>query len=159
MRPTRADVEAMVTALFTVSGGLERARRKKRDAARLAVLQVVAWGERVRPSDVAGALEVHPSQITRQVKALEDSGHVRVEPDPDDRRSCVVSLTEEGRAEVARLAEVGMGRFMKFVADWDAEDVREFTRLLAKFTQSTAAVAEDEERQARTPRWRERRDG
>lgn len=149
----------MVTALFTVSGGLERARRKKRDAARLSVLQVVGWGERVRPSDVAAALEVHASQITRQVKALEDSGHVHVEPDPQDRRSCFVSLTEDGRAELARLSEVGMARFEKFVAAWDATDVREFTRLLTKFTQSAAAVAEAEKEQARTPRWHERRDG
>lgn len=152
----------MVAALFTVSGGLERARRKKRDAARLAVLQIVAWGERVRPSDVATALEVHPSQITRQVKALEDTGHVHVEPDPQDRRSCIVSLTDAGKAEVTRLSEVGMTRFEKFVADWDAEDVREFTRLLTKFEQSKAAVAEEEEaeRQNRpAPRWRERREG
>ena len=159
MGPTKADVEAMVTALFTVTGGLERARRKKRDAARLAVLQVVAQGERVRPSDVAGALEVHPSQVTRQVKALEDSGHVHVEADPADRRSCFVSLTDEGRAEVGRLTEVGLARFAKFVADWDAADVRALTRLLTEFERSKAAVAADEAEQARTPRWRDRREG
>lgn len=159
MGPTKADVEALVAALFTVTGGLERARRKKRDAARLAVLQVVAWGERVRPSDVAGALEVHPSQVTRQVKALEDSGHVHVEADPADRRSCFVSLTEDGRAEVARLTEVGLTRFAKFVAEWDAADVRELTRLLTEFERSKAAVAEEEAEQSRTPRWRDRREG
>jgi len=158
MEPTRADVEAMVAALFTVTAGLERARRKKRDAARLAVLQVVAWGERVRPSDVAAALEVHPSQVTRQVKALEDGGLVHVEADPADRRSCFVSLTDDGRAETARLSEVGMARFARFVADWDAADVREFTRLLAKFERSKAAVAE-EEAAARTPRWQARKEG
>lgn len=148
----------MVTALFTVAGGLERARRKKPDAARLAVLQVVASADRVRPSDVAAALDVHPSQITRQVKALEDAGHVHVEADPEDRRSCFVSLTGDGREEAARLGEAGMARFMKFVADWDAADVREFTRLLVKFETSKAAVAEEEQR-TRAPRWRARKDG
>lgn len=156
MKATRGDVERMVVALFTVTGGLERARRKKKDAARLAVLQTVAMGEGVRPSDVAGALDVHPSQVTRQVKALESSGHVRVEADPADRRSCFVSLSPEGKAEVERLREVGMGRFTAFVADWDAEDVRELTRLLVKFETSKAAVAAAEERSARHPGWRER---
>ncbi|HEY3682663.1 MAG TPA: MarR family winged helix-turn-helix transcriptional regulator [Streptosporangiaceae bacterium] len=161
MKPTRADVEQMVAALFTVTAGLERARRKKKDAARLSVLQVVAWGGRVRPSDVAAALDVHPSQITRQVKALEEAGHVHVEADPDDRRSCFVSLTPDGTAEVARLGEVGMSRFTTFVGDWDAADVREFTRLLAKFEASKAAVGEEEERAARRarPGWRERGEG
>lgn len=159
MERTRGDVEAMVAALFTVTAGLERARRKKRDAARLSVLQVVGWAERVRPSDVAAALEVHPSQVTRQVKALEDSGHVHVEADPADRRSCFVALSDDGRAEVARLTEVGLARFEKFVAGWDAADVREFTRLLTKFEASKVAVGAEEEKQARAPRWRERREG
>ena len=158
MKSTRSDIEAMVAALVTVTSGLERARRKKQDAARLAVLQIVGWGERARPSEVAAALGVHPSQITRQVKALEDSGHVHVEADPADRRSCFVSLTDDGWTEVARLTEVGMTRFEKFVADWDAADVREFTRLLTKFEETKAAVVEEEQKQARSPRWRERRE-
>lgn len=161
MNPTRAEIEEMVTALFAVTSGLERARRKKRDAARLAVLQMVALGERVRPSDVAAALDVHPSHVTRQVKVLEDTGHVRVEADPEDRRSCFLSLTAEGQAEVARLTEVGMSRFATFVADWEAAEVRAFTGLLEKFRRSADAVAEAEQadkgdRRAPVPRWKRR---
>jgi DNA-binding MarR family transcriptional regulator len=159
VNPTRPEIEEMVTALFAVTSGLERARRKKRDAARLAVLQMVSLAERVRPSEVAAALDVHPSHVTRQVKVLEDAGQVRVEADPADRRSCFVSLTDEGRAEVERLTEVGMSRFAAFVGDWDGAEVRELTRLLVKFRRSADAVAETEQdedagRRATTPRWR-----
>jgi DNA-binding MarR family transcriptional regulator len=146
MRPTPEDVQELVTALFTVSGGLERARRRIPDAAALALLYAVAARERARPSELAAELGVHQSSVTRQIRVLEDAGRVAVTADPDDRRSCFIALTAAGRAELDRLTQIGLGRFATFVADWDAEDVRTLARLLFKFERSKRAVAEREKR-------------
>jgi DNA-binding MarR family transcriptional regulator len=135
----------MVAALMTVMSGLERARRHG-DASTLAALQIVAARGPVRPSDIAAELGVHQSTVTRQVRALEAAGHVAVNADPDDRRSCFITLTDAGRGEIDRLTEIGLSRFALFVDDWEPEDVRTLGRLLTKLEHAKAAVGQREPR-------------
>jgi DNA-binding MarR family transcriptional regulator len=146
MKPTRQDVQDMVLALFTVVGSLERARRRTPGARMLALLHLVADREQIHPSKIAAELGVHQSTITRQIQPLEDAGHVALIPDPDDRRSHLVTLTDAGRDEQHRLHKVGLDRFALFVAGWEAEEVRALTRLLIKLEESKAEVARRERR-------------
>jgi DNA-binding MarR family transcriptional regulator len=139
----------MAAALATVAAGLERARRRIPAASALAVLQAVAGRPGARPSDLAEALDLHPSSVSRQVQALERAGQVALTADPGDRRSCLVALTPAGEDEIRRLLAIGVGRYAKFVADWDAAEVRTLTRLLAKFEASKARVLRQE--QSQTP--------
>lgn len=140
MKPDRDDVQQMVTALFTLVGSLERARRRMPGASALFVLQKIGEQEKVNPSQIAAELGVHQSTITRHVQSLEEDGLVNVIANPDDRRSCTLTLTEQGRSELQRLTQVGLDRFTTFVADWDAGEVRTFTRLLVKLEESKAAA-------------------
>jgi DNA-binding MarR family transcriptional regulator len=153
MKPTRANVEQMVVALFTVNAGLDRARRQSPGAGRLSVLQALLGREGAHPSDLAEALQVSPSLVTRHVQALEGEGLVEVAQDPADHRSCRVSLTARGHGELRRLQEVGVARFEAFVAGWDAADVVAFTRLLERLEIDKHAAAEQERRRSRRPRW------
>ncbi len=147
MPPSQADVHAMVAALFTLTAGMERARRQRRAAATLSLLQFVAERQPIRPSEIADRQDVHPSLITRQVRDLEDAGHVQVTADPADGRSCLVTLTPAGTRELQRLTQVGLDRFALFVADWQPRDVRTLTALLDKLRNSIAAVAAQEQEQ------------
>lgn len=147
MPPSQADVHAMVAALFTLTAGMERARRQRRAAATLSLLQLVAERQPIRPSEIADRQDVHPSLITRQVRDLEDAGHVQVTADPADGRSCLVTLTPAGTRELQRLTQVGLDRFALFVADWQPRDVRTLTALLDKLRNSIAAVAAQEQEQ------------
>jgi len=153
MRPTRADVERMVVALFTLNAGLDRARRQSPGAARLSVLQALLGREGAHPSDLAETLQVSPSLVTRHVQALEEDGFVEVTPDPADHRSCLVSLTASGCEEVGRLQQVGVARFESFVAGWDAAEVVSFTRLLERLEFDKHEAGERERRRSRRPRW------
>ncbi|HEU4785527.1 MAG TPA: MarR family transcriptional regulator, partial [Ktedonobacterales bacterium] len=135
-RPNREDVERLVTALFQVNAGLERGKQRNAQASALTLLQVVAFMPGASPTELATAVSLHQSSITRQVSLLEEAGYVTVTVNPRDRRSCKVTLTEAGHAELTRLFEIGMSRFATFVADWDAEEVRTFTHLLMKFEAS-----------------------
>ncbi|HEY4456133.1 MAG TPA: MarR family transcriptional regulator [Pseudonocardiaceae bacterium] len=142
MAPKREDVEAMIAALYAVQNDMARATRKIKNASLLRLLQVIAATEPVRPSELAVQLEVHQSLITRQIRELEDEGKVSVSADPQDGRAFVVALTDVGRQQVAELTEVGIQRFMGFVRGWDADEIREFTRLLHKFQETKAEFSE-----------------
>jgi DNA-binding MarR family transcriptional regulator len=154
MAPGKADVHAMVAALFTLTAGLDRARRQRKAAGTLSLLQLIADRQAIRPSEIADLQEVHPSLITRQVRELEDAGHVQVAADPADGRSCLVTLTPAGAGELRRLTQVGLDRFALFVADWQPGQVRTLTALLDKLRESIAAVnAREQERRPAGRRW------
>jgi DNA-binding MarR family transcriptional regulator len=135
------DVRAMVTALFVTNAALDRARHQKKGASTLSLLQVVAATPGIRPSEIASAQDVHPSQITRQVRELDSLGLVQVTADAADRRSCRVMLTPAGSHELQSLTDEGLDRFGSFVADWEPEEVRMLTSLLRKLEESKAAAA------------------
>ena len=141
MQPSQEDVIQMVGALFGLIGSLKRAQKGNGPANRLALLQIIAIHGQIHPSELAEELEVNQSSITRQVRILEDEGDVVVSADPGDLRACFLRLTDAGHNRLEELNRIGLGRFSKFVADWDAEDVRTFTRLLLKLERSKAEVA------------------
>jgi DNA-binding MarR family transcriptional regulator len=149
MPPRKREVEEMVAALFTLNAGLDRARRQRKGAGTLSLLQVIGDHEAIRPSEIADLQAVHPSLVTRQVRELEDDGLVTVSADPADRRSCLVSLTEAGSDERRRLTEFGLKRFALFVKDWESDDVRRLTELIWKLRRSMSAVSEREQRAPR----------
>jgi DNA-binding MarR family transcriptional regulator len=146
MLPSKDDVQAMVVALFTLTAGLDRAKRQRKDAGALSLLQVIAGRDGIRPSQIADLQSVHPSLVTRQVRELEDAGYVQVVGNPADGRSWLVTLTPAGSAELGRLTQVGLDRFALFVADWEPGDVRALAELLDKLRTSMAAVGESERR-------------
>ena len=130
----------MVGALFTLNAGIERARRERKGASSLNLLQVIASGEATRPSEIAVRQQVHQSAVTRQIREMEEAGYVAVTANPADGRSCLVALTPAGEQELVRLRTIGLERFGSFVRDWDPRDVRALTALIEKLQRSMAAV-------------------
>ena len=147
MAPSKADVHAMVAPLFTLTAAMQRARRQRKAAGTLSLLQLVADRQPIRPSEIAEVQDVHPSLVTRQFRELQDAGHVQVAADPADGRSCLVTLTPAGAGELQRLTQAGLNRCALFVADWSPGDVRMLTTLLDKLRNSITAVAEQEQEQ------------
>jgi DNA-binding MarR family transcriptional regulator len=145
MSPDAVDVEAMVVALFTLMAKVDRARHERRAASDLSLLQVIAAGGAMRPGEIAARQHVHQSLVTRQIRDLEDAGHVSVADDPNDGRSYLVALTPAGFDELDRLTKVGLQRFALFVSDWDPEQVRTLTDLLEKLQSSMTAASAREQ--------------
>jgi DNA-binding MarR family transcriptional regulator len=144
----------MVAALFTLNAGIDRARRERKAASALNLLQVIASGEAARPSEIASRQRVHQSLVTRQVREMEDAGYVTVNANPADGRSCLVELTPAGADELGRLTRVGLERFALFVSDWDTEEVRTLTALLEKLQRSMSSIDVAEQRNTLERRWR-----
>jgi DNA-binding MarR family transcriptional regulator len=159
MAPIGDDVRALVTALFTVNDGIERAKRERKSASALTLLQVVPADRPIRPSEIAARQHVHQSLVTRQVREMEDAGYLQVTANPADGRSCLISLTPAGSEELLRLTQVGLDRFASFVHDWKADEVRALTVLLEKLQRSMAAVNASDQPPAVGRRWARKRRG
>jgi DNA-binding MarR family transcriptional regulator len=131
----------MVTALFTLTAGLDRARRQRKGASALSLLQVVAAQPGIRPSQIADQQQIHPSLVTRQLQELEDAGFVNIAQSSGDRRSFLVTLSPAGSEEQRRLTAVGLDRFARFVADWEPSEVQALGQLLGKLRASMAGAS------------------
>lgn len=153
MPPSERDVQAMVTALFSLTAGIERARREKRAANVLTLLQVIAAGEAIRPSEIASRQHVHPSLITRQIREMGEAGYVLVTANPADGRSCLVALTPAGVDELGRLTKIGLARFASFVSEWEPAQVRALTGLLERLQHSMAVASAREQRGRSGRQW------
>jgi DNA-binding MarR family transcriptional regulator len=144
--PEPSTVQRLIVSLFAVLENMNRARKNIPDAATLAVLQVIdavgrtAPGRGARPSEIADKLEIHRSAVTYHVRALTRAGHITARPDPADRRSSLLFLTDDGVAVTARLAKQGYERFSSFVDDWSDDEVATLASLLEKFRYSADTV-------------------
>jgi len=68
---------------------------------RLEVLRVIAQTEGCRVNDVASRLLITVGAVSKLVDRLEASNHCQRHPNPDDRRSSLLSVTTTGQAALA----------------------------------------------------------
>ena len=98
----------------------------------------------MRLSDLATAVHVDASTVSRQAAQLVAERLLERRPHPEDGRASVVGLTEAGRAVVADIKERRRAFFAQTVRDWSEDDLHAFTSLLHRFvddTESTYAAA------------------
>lgn len=69
-----------------------------------AVLGAIGVMRSVSPTELATLLRVPPTSISRHVARLVDTGLAVRSPNPADRRSYLLELTEAGRAALATIA-------------------------------------------------------
>lgn len=75
---------------------------------------------------------VDPGAVTRLLKKIEQEGIITRRPDPDDNRITLVTLTEQGKAEVERilkLREVFLAQILQNCSD---EEMNVFQTVLQK---------------------------
>jgi len=109
--------------------------------------QLVLLGERgsLRISEMAQALNLDISTVSRQLKLLEQRGLVEREADASDGRVINVGLTEAGREVLDRLVRARLALMEEALADWEPEDVSRLTDLLARFAIDLQSALEDPE--------------
>lgn len=97
----------------------------------------------VTMSDLSRALLVSNGNVTALVRQLQSDGFVTGRPDPDDRRSMIVALTDPGRRHFAELAAAHRAWIKRMFAGMSRDDQMALFRLLATLKLSIAA---DEDR-------------
>ena len=97
--------------------------------------QLVNHGGRLGLSDLASALLLSPSGLSRLLDRMEASGLVRREPDPHDARASVAVITTSGATVEAR-ARSKHHEFMQtaFGDRLNVRDLSDLRRVLAKLS-------------------------
>lgn len=110
--------------------------------------QLVLLGERgsTRISEIASALNLDISTVSRQLKLLEQRGLVAREADPVDGRVINIGLTPAGRAVLDQLVAARLALMEEALSAWEFEDVAKLTELLSRFAFDLHQVLEDPER-------------
>jgi DNA-binding MarR family transcriptional regulator len=136
-------VPALVEALYTAVRRAHRLRsvrvHSSCDKAGLVLLGQLMEQGPMRLSDLAGAVQLDPSTVSRQVRALCEGGFTVALEDPADGRVRRLQISDKGRTEVESVArELGevLGRA---VSGWPKKDVDALTALLTRLADDLAA--------------------
>jgi DNA-binding MarR family transcriptional regulator len=140
-----ADVVSALSSLIRASRSIARQRQAELGASGtpLAILKVLATqnGED-RPGDLAQATGVAPSVVSRALTRLEEDGLVVRHKDEADARACHISLTAEGRAQLATISDQYAALLDDALADLTDDDVERLPGLLHTLEQALRRAGE-----------------
>jgi len=91
----------------------------------------------LRLADLATAAYVDASVVSRQAADLVAEGLLIRRPHPEDGRSSVMALTDQGQTFVQTMLVRRRAFFDRAVAGWSEQDLNTFTRLLQRFVDDT----------------------
>lgn len=89
--------------------------------------------------EAATCLSNDMSTVSRQVSHLVRAGLAIKTPDPGDRRSVRVSVTDAGRRAAAEILQRRTDWLSELLHDWSGEDVDRFTGYLERLTEAAQA--------------------
>lgn len=104
------------------------------DPGTIPVLHQLAVAGDQRQTQVAAALGLDASTISRHVRSLVRSDLIATHPDPDDRRATRLSLTPAGFARLGENLATHRAALRRATRNFTAAERTEFIRLLEKFT-------------------------
>jgi DNA-binding MarR family transcriptional regulator len=122
---------ASARQLGTVNPGLDKAS--------IPLLATLEERHDMRPSDVAVAVELHLSTVSRQLRQLERLGLVTRRPDGDDGRACRISLTARGRESLSLVRTSRAAMLDEVFRGWPDADKHHLLRLLDRLLAGLAA--------------------
>jgi DNA-binding MarR family transcriptional regulator len=145
MTSSTPDPEVLADAFFAVSHGLKRTvnarfQHTSLSMARLRVLFQLMDRPHIRIGELSQCVDVAPRTMTSTVEAMERDGLVQRQPDPNDRRATIVSITDEGRrsyAEGWRLQAVAVADLFDALDD---DQRRALMDILDRLGAATAAA-------------------
>jgi len=103
--------------------------------------------DRMRLSDLAAAVELDASTVSRQIKQLEDKGIVERTADPDDGRASLIRITQDGRDVMQAAFRRRFERLKVVLEPWSQDDRDVLQALL---TRLAADLREANDRQEST---------
>jgi DNA-binding MarR family transcriptional regulator len=97
-------------------------------------------GQAMRVSDLASALELDASTVSRQIKQLEDKQLVERTTDPADGRAWLVKLTSEGETQMQAAFRRRFLRIKAALEPWSDDDRSHLTTLLTRLADDLRAA-------------------
>jgi DNA-binding MarR family transcriptional regulator len=112
----------------------DRAQSEGLSLSAFIVLRPLVCSGPLRASDLAEAVYLDLSWISRQVAHLVERGLVERRADRTDGRVCILAATEAGIEAVARLQQASNTYVADKVADWSEQDRTMLAMLLGRLT-------------------------
>lgn len=100
----------------------------------------------MRVSDLAAAVELDTSTVSRQIKQLEDKGIVERTADPADGRASLVQLSDSGRSVMQAAFQRRFRRIQAVLEPWSQRDRETLQRLLTRLADDLSVANDDSER-------------
>lgn len=97
---------------------------------RLSVLLYLSKFGPQRPGELAATIGIRPASMTRLAEALEDGDWATRTADPDDRRACLLSLTEHGEQALHEWRSEGTTWLSEEIATLEETDREALRRAL-----------------------------
>lgn len=90
-------------------------------------------GGRLGLGELASAIALSPSGLSKLLDRMDTSGLIRRDPDPDDARATFATITPKGRALVKK-ARLGHHAFVRqtFGKALDDRDIADLTRIMSR---------------------------
>ncbi len=142
--PVRTDLNRINQAMVRVWRGTKQrmaGRTSRFEGAGFILLGCLELAEPARLSDLATMLRLDASTVSRQVRALEESGLIHREPDPADRRATRLLLSEPGRAELTLLHRERNSVLAAATSSWTEAERDTLTTLLERLAADLEAPA------------------
>lgn len=98
-------------------------------------------GEVVKPHDIAKHLSISTASTTKLLDRLSDSGYLRRESHPNDRRARIVVLTERARSEFFRHFGERLMRMRQVMSRYDDDELRTIVRFMADMEEAFVPTA------------------
>ena len=141
---SREGVDAIETELLLLARWLEAVQRRNTysmDRAAYLLLRHLQTNGPATVAELAAALGLDGSTVTRQLRALDEGGHIRRTAHPEDARAIVVEPTAAGLAAADDLRTYRQDRIAGHFADWSATEQRELGEVLHRLNDVLARVA------------------
>ncbi|QFT09554.1 MarR family winged helix-turn-helix transcriptional regulator [Vibrio sp. THAF190c] len=100
------------------------------------VLKIITKKPQCTAVDIANYLDRDKAQVTRLLSALIKQELIVKEPNPEDKRSQCLAITEHGKAIVDQLTEVDSEMFEKMKIGIDSDELATFERVAKAMAQN-----------------------
>ncbi len=131
------EVEQAITVLYQRARARVKALADRFDPdlqpAGFGILRYIMASEPVRAGDIASALGLDKSAVSRQVATLRESGLVETRADPADARASLLVASAAAREALEGFREESKSDYDRIFSTWETDDIRSFARLLAQF--------------------------
>jgi DNA-binding MarR family transcriptional regulator len=111
------------------------------EPAAFTVLATLCHGVASRPSELASAVRLDLSTISRHIQTLEAEGYLVKARDSRDGRSCRLKATAAGRAALKKAAARRVELFRRATQHWTPQELRTLIELLSRLTEDLKTCA------------------
>ena len=111
------------------------------DPSQAALLYTLKCRGALRLGDIAEAMQLDASTVSRHVQQLGDRGFIVREPDPVDGRARIIALAPAGAASLKKSFDQRRAFLTAALADWDDADRERLRHDLTRLTASLGATS------------------